>query len=748
MPTFARGVGPGTYVKVELEPVPQLAPTSFVTALIGRTSSQKPDSMLMVRNESNGWQIPIDQTTRNILAAVSRGQGEPRRMDAMGFSPTVAEADFSNIDTITDENGITHLKGADQAWVPLWWSPPDATPSAWVIDWVTRYRIQLHYGSVLTSPAAAGGPIELARVQQDPAFAGIGSPEFVGPIGTGTDNILNAPAPGEGPSTAYSNGRFLLIAKAWGTGVDRAVSFTLHDTDSNGDPVATTEITTTLGTVAINISDSNLGGGNPVTVAGMPDVGGGPGVIPASPTGNVVYGDGTQKNFDAFASYNVLSHVGEIVAEFGLKVVESVTEDFVFKFRVNITQLIAALDLITTSPTETIRNFVNVSVAGPATGYSPDTVDPGTQTDGVGLNKAGTRYTILFESKKTTADLDPVLFDSIRDLQDFHGAIAADTIVDALSWGCVPYFREGGAPVYAVPLRDNVIDPTSGFDLSVDAEYVGAVEEALQKLENVAEVTMVIVLSPTETGAFRSGIASAVKSHILNMTTTTARKPRIALLGARANTTDEAVFINNTNALDDNHLFYIAPATATLTTGGQTKLCNGSNIAAAIAGIHSDPENDAGEPMEKPLRSFDDIPDPFTETQKNRMGELNGVLVIEKKSGTPTIRHFVTSAGPADVLLAEGKIARLEIDIRRGLQEMLDNTMINTRFITGQTISTARSFVKLFLDEKIKNEIIENFTIDKMERAAGDSRQLDVEIGILPVFNLNWIYIRTTIRAS
>lgn len=734
MATFARGVEPGTFTKVILEPVPQLVPTSFVTGLIGTTGKFKPTSKILNRNESDGWETPIDQTTGANLPAVSKGENEPRRVDNLETLALANKDDVSSINSITDEAGITHLEGEDQQWISKFWTPPDGTGDQWVIEWVTKYRMQLNHGDVVSSAANGGAPVEFARVDTDSLFTRA-APEFIGAIGVDADDVMNIRVNGEGPVGDISNGRYVLVAASYGTGADRGLSFAIHETDANGDPVSTTPDSNNVGSIGINIGTA------PLVIAGFN--GGSP--IPAGPTGNVFYGDGTAKDFAVTASQT--ANGGDIVIEFNLKNVESPTVNDFFKLRVNATDLLPLLDAITASPAATAINYINVSVAGPAIGYDADTVDPGTPVIGTGADTAGTRYTVEYRRIKTVADLEPLTFDNVRDLQDFHGAIDSSTGVDALSFGAVPYFRQGGGPVIAVPLRDNVIDPTSGFDLSVDAEYVSAVEEALEKLEDVEEVTMVIPLSPTETGTFRPGILSNVKSHVLRMSTLTERKPRMAILGARANTTDQDVFINNAKALKSNRLIYVAPATATLTTSGVTKLCDGSTIAAAIAGVNSDPNVDAGAPLEVQITAFDDIPDPFTRTQKNRIGEINGVTIIEKKSGTPKVRHFLTTDLTSS-LTAEGKVTRIEIDVRRSLQTALDNILINTRFVDGQTIGTASSIIGLILNQKIESRIINDFRIDKAQRNAAEPRQLDVELSIRPVFNLNWIFIQATFLAS
>lgn len=387
---------------------------------------------------------------------------------------------------------------------------------------------------------------------------------------------------------------------------------------------------------------------------------------------------------------------------------------------------------------------VRVSTAGPAAGTS---ITPGTYSVG----NHGVSYVLSYGKPKTSADFTAQRFDNLADLQTFHGAITTSTATDYLSLGAVPYFTAGGGPVYAVPLKDKAItgigtDP----DLTNDAGYVEAVRLALQLLENEVDTVCIVVLSPTEpagNGNFRPDILNYVKSHCVNMSATAARKPRMGLLGAVANETNEAVFIAAAQAGGSNRIVYLAPSTATLSAGGITFTADGSTMAAGLAGILSRPDINAGEPISgKAFNMFSDVSDSFTETQKNRMAAA-GITVIEKQGGATKVRHFLTT-DPSNVLLYEAKVTRIEIDYRKSIVQALDAVMINTRFVPGQTIGTVKSIIAQISDGKRMAQVINDYKITKIAVNSVEPRQLDVEISIQPVFDLNWIDIKATFQTS
>jgi hypothetical protein len=389
---------------------------------------------------------------------------------------------------------------------------------------------------------------------------------------------------------------------------------------------------------------------------------------------------------------------------------------------------------------------VTMTTAGPRSG----------STGGVGTlpsypSDGSTRYILYYHKLKTTADLVPAHFDTVTDIQNFHGALSASTPADHLSLGCIPYFNNGGSTVYCMPLHDNVIDPSYGYDLATESGYVSAMEEALTRLEEVNEVTTIVPLKPTEVSATRgnyySGILQKCKAHVLKMNSLLNNAPRVAFLGARANTTTEETFQESQQACGSEDMFYVTPATETLTTGGFTYTLSGANLAAAISGLWANPSYNAGEPISsKPIVGFDSVTDPFTRLQKNRIGEQYGGTVVETKNGAIQVRHFLTTR-VGNPLYAEGKVARIRVDIRRTLKSALDATIINTR-LTPSTLTTARSIVELLLNQKITDQVLNDGKVTRIAINSLEPRQIDIDVKVIPVFDANWIQVNATFAIS
>lgn len=652
-PSFAPSyVGPGTYTKVTYQNVPPTALPPFVTALIGRTSGDKPTTATLVRNAVASQILIVDTTTGVISISSTPDLDETMRRDRLTDDNT-SIVTLDNTSVIVDgETFQQYFNGFDNDWVRT-----DVSAKTY-IEWITDYGVKtVSTAPIFIGKAGVGSlPILLARAATDPLFA---TPATVVPVtipdGVAIFRLSLTFAVNPGPCTAA-----LLSVKGPG-----ATTFSTPQSVLAGGEISILDNGTggSSGLVRVRVDNAKF------TLANFPNVG----VLPV--------------NYD---------------------------------------------------------NTVTLSTHGPRIGTATVPTDQ---------RALGSKYDLSYQAVKTISDFVPQAFDSLAILQAIHGAVGLNTAVDFLSVGAYPYFNEGGQTVYTVPLKDkDIVGTTDGYDLdeSTGVGYTAAVEDALVQLENIADVTLVIVLSPSEAigaGNFRPGILNAVLSHVNRMSSTPSRKPRMAILGAVAGATNESIFSGTASAARSPRIVYLAPSTATLQLSGFSKIADGSTIAAALAGILSS-GIDAGEPiMKKRFVSFVDIPDPFTLTQKNRLAGTYGLTIIEKVGGVPTIRDFLTT-DVTNTLTANGKVTILEIDIRKSLQSTLDATVIGTRLVGQESLGEIRRMVQFVLERKrtaqiIKSGEIVNITIDPTV-----PDQVNVDVRVVPVFDTKWVYVNTVFQTS
>ena len=760
MPTFAPNyIEPGTYPEVVLEPTTPAITPAFVTALIGRTSPFGPKVNHKLRNGVADVQFEIqsDESVSVGLAELSfdtiaASMKEPPRFDMLeyfadNYDAVKAAAAIPSITSeIIDDNGMTHLVGSDNSWTlthigdKTTVTAVTSTKDAWFIEWIPKFLIQ---GSILdegggnvpqsnacVGVAGSGEGIELARNLIDPLFpfpmtAAAPADSWDRYL---EDNPMLAPTTLAGGEDIVLDGVYLIeVGRTYAAGPGE-VTWTLtpyylpDGIGSDGIPITGTAVPGTIATCVFKVSqDATYDSTLHMTQPAVPDVTDG-GTLPAD------------------------------FAGVGYRYIFLRTGNGWIRCKVSLIALDNAAIAQTYLPwkyqnTEFISTCITITTAGPRVGYGGSlgvVPPPGTE---------GTKYTVNYRYAKQVSDLKPQLFTSLNALQEVHGTIDVNTTNDSLSYGAALYFSEGGGSLYTMPLRSKEIDPL-GYDLSINASFEAAVAEALIALENVADVCNVVVLSPTEPdgatvhpGTFRSQIFSNLKGHCNRMSTITEAKPRMAITGARANTINPEKFIAGGEAGLDRHMVYLAPATASVSISGKTFLADGSSIAAALAGILSNPAYNAGEPItKKQITAFASIPDPFTREDKNIIAG-KGVTVIEQQLGGPTVRHFL-STDMRLVLSQEAKVMRIEIDIRRSLKIALDSTLIGTRKISGETVATAGLIVSSVLNGKKAVGVIERFLPPDVHFDAAEPRQLDIDVLIKPTLDIDWIKITATFTVS
>lgn len=260
---------------------------------------------------------------------------------------------------------------------------------------------------------------------------------------------------------------------------------------------------------------------------------------------------------------------------------------------------------------------------------------------------------------------------------------------------------------------------------------------ALDRIKDVDNAYALVVLKGMTTG---NALLATIKTHVDSQSSTLGRHERIALIGAPVNQVLFTTFSSVATGLNDPRVVYVSPGEVKREIDGVIRSLDGSYLAAAIAGIITNPVFDAGEPISgKPIAGFSDVVDPFLRSEKNSMA-ANGVLIIEKQGGIPTVRHALSTA-PANIIDAEVKVTRIKDDIINTLRINLQRAFINTRNVGPETLSAVKAFIKLLLDSKTTQRVINSFESLDVSTNISDPRQIDVSFKIKPTFDINYIFV-------
>jgi len=281
------------------------------------------------------------------------------------------------------------------------------------------------------------------------------------------------------------------------------------------------------------------------------------------------------------------------------------------------------------------------------------------------------------------------------------------------------------------------------FDLTDEAGLLTALQQVLAKLE-LLDAWVIIPCFPAIIGGINASLVPVIDAHVAAMRDIATQKWRVALLGAQqgtdTGTNPETKYINTATAMGSNALGVVAPSTAVYTYNGLDFTLDGWSIAAAVAGVMTNPVYGAGEPIAgKNLVGFSSIKDVFNTTQKNTMGTA-GVLMIDNEIGVPAIIQDLTT-DQSNAVNSQFKFTRAADYVAKSLRLILRKLYINTNNLGDATMSNIGSSIKMILQQMVWLHIINDFSDPQVAKNGSDPRQVDVVVSIQLVPDVTWIYV-------
>ena len=287
----------------------------------------------------------------------------------------------------------------------------------------------------------------------------------------------------------------------------------------------------------------------------------------------------------------------------------------------------------------------------------------------------------------------------------------------------------------------------TALDLTVEAQMKTAVTQALVKLMLIEGYALVPCF-PMVSSGINTSIISVVNAHIVSARSLIEQKWRVAFYGLQKSTdtgaTPETKYITLAGVLGAGQVakasVVIAPSTGVYSYGTTQFTLDGYGIAAAVAGILTNPTYTPGEPISgKQLVGFDSITDPFNNTQKALMGNA-GVLMVDSELGTPAVIMDLTT-DQTTAVNSQIKFTKAADYVSKSLRLILRRIYINTRSLGPSTLSAISATVRMVLQQMVWLGIINDFTGLSVTRNSIDSRQVDVSVEILLTPDVSWIFV-------
>jgi len=410
----------------------------------------------------------------------------------------------------------------------------------------------------------------------------------------------------------------------------------------------------------------------------------------------------------------------------------------------------------------------------------------------------GSKYSVTYEYEKTTTDYDPIILSSTQDVVTRFGppqiSILLDsgtatsgtvtTLVDntktwtvngyvgnyvkiisgtgagqsrviisndatSLSvsdWGTIPDatsvyqitdISENSISLAAQILYENT--GGNGFVYCVQSidDTSTDFQAALDKMQDKDGAYVIVILKGMTLG---DPLITSLKTHVDTQSTTLGKHERIALIGGPVSLTDYQTISSIASGIADSRLAFIAPCEGKRSISGTEYSFDGSYIAAAIAGIITNPVYDAAEPISgKTIVGFNDIPNSFLLSQIRYMIG-SGVFLITKERGIPAINHAL-STDVSTVVNSEIKITRIKDYIIDLLRRNLRSTYINARNLGTATRVSMKAFIKFLLDGAVTRNILTDYQNLEVIQNTSDPRQIDVTFQVRPIWDINYIYV-------
>ncbi len=407
---------------------------------------------------------------------------------------------------------------------------------------------------------------------------------------------------------------------------------------------------------------------------------------------------------------------------------------------------------IVVSTISTVNAELQISngTANASLGFTPGTLILGPQEP-----TAGVKYSFTYGTPKVTTatqdDYGPILYTDLISLIAAYGPVATsnDFVNPQPGAASLPPWAPWSV-TNTLPLGAQIVFTNSantGGVMAVqcnpaDGAPLAQFQNALNKLANVSGVNIVVCLTPDPL------LTPSIVSHVVNASQPLEGNFRTAMIGFDPALTTVASAISSAqgvaaSGLGRRFLMPWPPAVNT-TLGGNPAQLDGSFLAAAIAGLRINGNNDVATPL---LRQF---LFPFTTAAVNLMRTTKlqlrdgGVTVVELQNGNVLITEDTTT-DRSTVDNEEFSVTEI-VDFTATTTKTLLNSIFIGVKILSNTTSIITATIQVLLNNLIALNIISNYQNVTAQVSPLDPRQIDVSFEIAPVYGLRYISVQFSLE--
>lgn len=325
-------------------------------------------------------------------------------------------------------------------------------------------------------------------------------------------------------------------------------------------------------------------------------------------------------------------------------------------------------------------------------------------------------FYVDYDYTKATADYIPTYYFNLPDIISEYGDVSS---TNTLSLGAELAFQNGAQVILGCQLAPADSPDLIGF------------RNALDKLK-VKDCNIVVCM----TGDVN--VAPYIKAHVDQMSTTLERKERLAIIGLDGTISTTSIK-SLAQALGDKRTMVVYPVTVRLTLDEGEVSMGSYTLAAAIAGIRTNPSYDVAEPLtHKGIVGFTEITDNLIRSQRNDLAS-NGVCIVESQSGVARVRHALSTDMSSNINKQFSVTETLDY-VGQLTRQVAERLYVGTKGLKEAPLMLAATLTTV-LQNLVDREIIVSFTSPTASFNSIDPAELDVRFGVSPVFPIDYVYI-------
>ena len=377
---------------------------------------------------------------------------------------------------------------------------------------------------------------------------------------------------------------------------------------------------------------------------------------------------------------------------------------------------------IATTATKNTSLLIGAGTANSTLGFSTSSFAKTPQEPATGVT-----YLVSYTYDKVVAtDYQPFLAFSMQDVVNYAGPLSTVSSVDL-------------TPLYTLPVAAQIaINNGASVLYLVGLDGVGSSLTQFQTAINKLQTVNCNIVVPISTDP---SVWSYLKSQVDSLSTTTERKERTAYVGTSSTTittvTSQAAALADKRVL----LCYNHQPTFFIGTAANVSTLDGSYIAAAIAGVRTNPAFDVATPLtRKAIAGFATFPDTLLQSQKNLLAS-QGVLVITNPNGSNPLVMDGTSTLRDTVDDEEVSVTEATDFVIQTVRTLLEAIFVGQK-VLADTPSQIVTTTSAILADFVNSQIIEDFSGISAHVDSGDPSQVDLSFTILSVYELKYVFIK------